>query len=111
MRIKRCFNWLFLTPEEPRHWAQVIGWWELRRIPYNLIVGILGIISFLLYVVFLDWAHELKPGEDAIEPLALLAAPFIINICYTAGWSAELFLRIVWREKSPRTGPILLGSV
>jgi len=36
---------------------------------------------------------ELKPGEDLIEPIALLFAPLAINVCYTAGWVVELLVR------------------
>jgi len=108
MMGRRFFNWYFATPEEPRPWFKVIWWWEVRRIPYNLVVGLVGFISLLLFFLFITLAHELKPGEDAVEPLALMAAPFAINIAYTAGWMAELLLRIVWRERSAIVGPAFL---
>lgn len=81
---------------------------EARRIPYNVIVGLVGLIGLLLFFLFITLAHEIKPGEDAIEPMALFAAPFVINIAYTGGWLAELFLRIVWRERWPLLGPMFL---
>lgn len=108
MIAKRFFTWFFSRPQEPDSWLGIISWWELRRVPYNLMVGLVGIISLLLFFLFIDLAHELKPGEDAIEPLVLLITPVVINICYTAGWVAELFLRIVWREKSHLFGPLFL---
>jgi len=108
MMGRRFFNWYFATPKEPRPWYEVIWWWEVRRIPYNLVVGFVGFIGLLLFFLFIALAHELKPGEDAVEPLALMAAPFAINIAYTAGWMAELLLRIVWRERSAILGPSLL---
>ena len=98
---------IFSNPEGPRPWWKVIAWWEIRRIPYNIIVGVVGFISLMLFFLFIDLAHELKPGEDAVEPMALFAAPILLNICYTAGWICELFLRLVWREKSPVVGPTL----
>jgi hypothetical protein len=36
-----------------------------------------------------------KPGEDALEPLALLIAPVLINICYASGWVVEIFGRLL----------------
>jgi hypothetical protein len=66
-----AINWLFAVPEEPRPWWKIIIWWEVRRIPYNLIVGSVGFISLLLFFLFINLAHELKPGEDAVEPMAL----------------------------------------
>jgi hypothetical protein len=35
--------------------------------PYNLIVGMTGFISLLLFFLFITKSGELKPGEDAIE--------------------------------------------
>jgi hypothetical protein len=105
---KRFYKWFFSIPEEPHSWFKVIVWWEIRRIPYNLIIGVVGFISLLLFFLFIHLAKELKPGEDAIEPLALLAAPFIINLCYTAGWPVELILRLFRHERKAMLGPILL---
>ena len=105
---KPFFTWFFSIHEEPPSWFKVIIWWEIRRIPYNLIIGVVGFISLLLFFLFIHLAQELKPGEDAIEPLALLAAPFIINLCYTAGWPVELFLRLFHHETRTMIGPILL---
>lgn len=58
--------------------------------------------------MFINLAHELKPGEDAIEPMALFIAPFAINICYTAGWLVESLLNVIRGNKSNLTGPMLL---
>lgn len=102
--IKKCYRWL-ISERSSESWSAVIGWWEIRRIPYNLVVGGIGMISLLLFYLFLNLAGELKPGEDAIEPLALLMAPVLINMAYTSGWMAELFLYFVWRQKSSALGP------
>ena len=76
--------------------------------PYNLILGVIGAISLLLFFVFIDLAHELKPGEDAVEPMALFVAPIAWNICYTGGWIVELLLSVVRRKESAHVGPVLL---
>ena len=106
--FKQAFNWLLADPKEPRPWWKVIAWWELRRIPINIIVGCVGFVSLMAFFLFITLAHELKPGEDAVEPLALLATPILFNIGYTAGWIAELFLRVVWRERNPVVASALL---
>jgi hypothetical protein len=105
--MRPFFKWLVAPNEKPESLLHIIGWWELRRIPYNLIVGLLGIVSLAMFFLFIHLAHELKPGEDAVEPLAIIFAPIAINILYTGGWISELLLRIFWREKSPHIGPIL----
>jgi hypothetical protein len=73
-----------------------------------LIVGMVGIVSLIFFFQFIHLAHGLKPGEDAIEPMALIAAPFALNIADTAGWAGELHLRLLWRIRSPAIGPALL---
>lgn len=49
----------------------------------------------------------LEPGEDLIEPMALIAAPFVVNMCYTAGWATELLVRAVYPSMAIGFGPRL----
>lgn len=107
-QMKSFFKWL-VRPPEKQSWLYIIKWWELRRIPYNLIVGLMGIVSLGLFFLFINLAHELKPGEDAVEPVALMFAPIAINVLYTGGWITELFLRIICRWTSSYIGPVLFG--
>jgi hypothetical protein len=100
--------WLFDVPPEPRSVWSIIGWWELRRVLYNLALGLVGGVSFALFLVFISLAHELKPGEDAQEPLALVAGVLLANAAFTGGWVVELLVRLIWRERYPYLGPTLL---
>lgn len=94
------------TTEDHLSAWQVILWWEKRRIPYNILIGTVGIISLILFMIFITNANVVKPGEDAVEPMAIFIAPILINICYTSGWIIELVLRTVF--KSPKLGTVLL---
>ena len=87
---RRFVRWLFFIPEKtPSKW-QIIVWWELRRIPYNLIVGLAAVCS--LFLLYLFTAHEpIDNGQDIVEPIMVLIAPFILNLCYTGGWIVEAF--------------------
>ncbi len=67
---------------------QIILWWELRRILYNFIVLIVGLVSIGIISLFVN--HE--PGADIIDPLLILFFAFLCNIAYTFGWIIELFL-------------------
>lgn len=90
---------MFDVAPEPRDWGQIIAWWELRRIPFNLIVGLVGLSSLAVTLSFADLAHELErmePGQNFIEPLLLALAPIVLNICYSAGWIVELGFRSRW---------------
>ena len=86
--------WLFDSSplESPR---RVVFWWELRRIPYNIFIGVIAAIN-LFIIIYLGSKH-VEPGEDVIEPvLLLLAGPVFFvgaNLCYSAGWFLELFAR------------------
>ena len=105
--MKRFFTWYFSRSPEKNSWLGIISWWEIRRVPYNLILAFVGTISLLLFFAFITMANELKPGEDAIEPMALFMAPIAANVCYTAGWIVELFWLIL-RKKKSHIGPTLL---
>jgi hypothetical protein len=68
--------------------GKIILWWEIRRIPYNLTVGLAGLIALIL-VVFVG-GLAVKPGVDFEEPMGLIALPIVFglvaNLCYTVGW-------------------------
>jgi len=99
--------WLFTVPEAERTLGSVVAWWELRRISYNLIVGSVGFVSLIIFFISIVSANVLGPGEDAVEPLAIMFAPIAINICYTAGWFVESVLWFIWPSKRHILGPLL----
>ena len=90
---KRFAAWFFSDRRNPHSAAGVIVWWELRRLPFNVIIGAYGIFCLLIFFAAIVTSGHLQPGEDAVEPLALLAAPFVINVLYSLGWIAELTAR------------------
>lgn len=100
---------LLYVPEGSRSAWDVVVWWEKRRIPVNLLIGGVGFVSLVLFFLFMSAPGMLRPGEDAVEPMALLLAPFAFNFFYTAGWVVELFLRLVWTDGRRAIGPALLG--
>lgn len=106
--LKRFITWFFSRPPEPLSPLRIVAWWEVRRIPYNVIVGITGIMGLALYYLFITMANGLEPGEDLVEPMALIMAPFFINICYTAGWIVELPANVIRHKGSSPIGPTLL---
>ncbi len=89
---RKVTDWLFFVPEGDRSLRDIVFWWEVRSVPYNLIVGGVGLCSLILFFVLIEVSGKLKPGEDAVEPLGLIVAPFAMNICYTAGWVVEALL-------------------
>jgi hypothetical protein len=67
---------------------EIIAWWEARRFRFNLYVGIVGAVTWLL--VLIAGSAAVKTGVDFEEPIAMLIGPFIYgflaNVCYTFGW-------------------------
>lgn len=59
-----------------RNWFKIILWWEIRRVPYNLIMIAAGYLSF--YIAFVT------------IPLVYLVIGLGLNIIYTFGWIIEL---------------------
>ncbi len=103
----RLLRWLFAAPPEPVTALRVVGWWELRRIPFNFVIGGFGIFAFVIFSISIYSAGVLQPGEDAVEPFALLLAPIVANLCYTAGWLVDAPLRWIRPSLSPRFTPLL----
>ena len=80
----------FLNVEnENRNFIQIIFWWEIRRILYNIIVLFFGFLSLSIMSAIVT----IEPGEDLVEPLAIIAFATLCNIGYTLGWFTELFVK------------------
>ena len=99
-------------------WA-VIGWWEARRIPFNITVGATGIVTGCL-VLLVAWLSERwlgipvgVPDPPVLVVLGVLVYGVAANVCYTGGWVAEWLVRKAWPAESERMGPIsfALGMV
>jgi hypothetical protein len=106
--MRRFAAWMFSDQVSPPTTWRVIAWWELRRIPFNLIVGVYAVACLAVFVWAILTSGHLEPSEDAVEPIALLAAPIAINMLYTLGWLTEVPLRLLKPGLSPRFGPLLL---
>jgi hypothetical protein len=100
--------WFFSNPRDPASTKRVFAWWEARRLPFNLIVGTYGILCLVVFFAAITTSGHLQPGEDAVEPLALMAAPIVVNVLHTLGWIVEITYRIVEPDVSSRFGPRLL---
>jgi hypothetical protein len=70
----------------------VVAWWELRRIPYNLALLVVGLGS--LFAIEAIGGRMVRVGEDFAEPLVVLFGVVVYaigaNVCYTLGWISEL---------------------
>ena|ERR1017187_3978565 len=101
---------LFAIPDEPRHWHSIIAWWELRRIPYNLIILVIGSIGLFVFgLLYYCYLRAQPEHDDWVPLLSAMVGVFGANFFYTGGWISELIARALWRERARYYGPILFS--
>src|SRR5204862_7036286 len=79
----RLAGWLFAHQLEKSHPAHVVAWWELRRLPYNLIVGATGVLSLaVFFAVAFGWERSggLPLGLPSPPLLVLIAAAAYLSV-------------------------------
>lgn len=85
---------LFKQLEAPSSSKEIWLWWEQRRLLYNGICILTAIIAFAAYAFFLTHSGHLSPGEDLIEPIALMAGaiggPIAWNLAYCLGPAVDI---------------------
>lgn len=96
----------FFTPlYYPLSPFQVVGWWERRRLVYNVCVGSAGVLS--LGVLML-----LHPQRSAMADFGLVVGVGLYglaaNACFSLGWMADLALRRILGIRAPDLAPVLL---
>jgi hypothetical protein len=100
--------WLFQEIEGATR-SEVFSWWEARRLRYNLFVGIVGVVTWVLVLV--AGSASVKPGVDFEEPIAMIFGPLIYgllaNLFYTLG---PVFDTVIYRG-SPRVALFKTGLV
>lgn len=90
---------------------EVLKWWELRRVPYNVIVGLAGIAGGSVSVA-LGFAADARgievPCPDPPLFIIVLVAIYGVaaNICFTGGWISELLARRIWGARAEAFGEI-----
>lgn len=100
--VERFFFTPLYYPLSP---FQVIGWWERRRLAYNVCVGAAGLLSLATL-----WL--LHPQRSAMADFGLVIGAGVYglaaNACYTVGWMADLALRRLLGIRAPDLAPVLL---
>ena len=98
----------FLYPEPAeRRVGAMIGWWEKRRLPYNLIVGAIGLVPLTVGVLFTTLVASLQP-VDMFR--AAIWWGVIANLCYTLGPVAEIALEKLFGRRLLPAGPLLFRA-
>ena len=100
-------EFLYPLPAPRRTAVSVIGWWEARRLPFNLIVGAVGCFTVLAITLLTT-----LPGNFPGPPLAVIIGGSLVygvlaNLCYCLGPLVELTMYRLWGDQAPRAGPVL----
>ena len=93
----------------------VIGWWEARRIPFNLIVGSAGVLTCFLVgitaVATETFGTEFGlPDPPVFALFGVIAYAIAANLCFTGGWLAELVVRRIWPAEADRFATLSLST-
>ncbi|WP_420463277.1 hypothetical protein [Candidatus Palauibacter sp.] len=99
-------DFLYPAPAERRVGA-IIRWWEKRRLPYNLVVGVTGLVTMtfgVLVTVVVDTLQPIDMFRGAIW-WAVMA-----NLCYSLGPVAEIALEKMFGGRLLPAGPLLFRA-
>ena len=121
IRSMQCLKTLrlFQRTDGPLTVWQIIAWWEVRRIPYNVLVGVAGIVTIICCLASAAIGETFLGIPIRWPDLSLFALFQVIvygvmaNICFTGGWMAEIVALKVWKDEADHFGRIcfMLGVI
>lgn len=87
--LRRLF---LLNTDDNRPWIKIILWWEFRRILYNFLLIVFGILALtiLSFIVKDLWSFFSPPMFFFMATGLFL---FLANVFYTSGWIFQLITR------------------
>jgi hypothetical protein len=92
---------VFKRDSPARSKAEVIRWWETRRIFFNFIVGCTGILTCIMLLICAFISEPLVgkaiglPDGPLLGLFGIFFYGILANIFYTCGWVAELHWRAI----------------
>jgi hypothetical protein len=108
--VRSLLGPLLRVPQESRRWYEVIAWWELRRIPYNLIVGPVAFACVMLILYVKTLPPQRPPEENDFDFFfAIYGGAVLANFFYTGGWVCEIVLKLLARREVRWFGPVLFS--
>jgi len=108
----RLAGWIFAHQLEKSHPAHVVAWWELRRLPYNLIVGVTSLVTLSVFFAVAYGCERSgglpmgMPKPPLLVMIAMVGYWVVANAFYTLGWILELLVARMWHVSTPVFGPI-----
>ncbi|MFI5171128.1 MAG: hypothetical protein ACHQFW_02000 [Chitinophagales bacterium] len=93
---------LFRQERQPVNFKEIIFWWGERRLAFNIIVGVSGIMSLIICWIA-GW-----PMDVIYVCIIAFSYGIAANIIYTSGWIAEGLLR---RANNYRLDIMYIGPI
>lgn len=88
----------------------IIRWWELRRLSYNMIVGATGVFTIMVILGISMMASKgnemLLPDPPIVAFFGVIAYGIAANVCFAGGWFVEIIVRKIWGERTGAFGEI-----
>src|SRR5687767_10858341 len=97
-------EFLFPAPAQ-RSVGGIVGWWERRRLPYNLFVGGAGLTTLSVLSVVGMLPPNPRPVFFPVIPVIVFGV--MANVCYLLGPTVELLIDRIWGRKVLPVGPAL----
>ena len=95
----------FLYPAPaPRSVRKIMGWWERRRLFYNLAVGAAGLVSLTAVTVV---AAIVNGGVQVALLVPAAVFGVLANVCYLFGPAIEVLAHLLWGRTVLPLGPSL----
>lgn len=98
-------EFLFPAPAR-RSFPSIVGWWERRRLAYNLFVGAAGAVT-LAGVTVLSLVHPFQDGLLVVPWQPVVAFGVGANLFYSLGALAEWAVHRLWGRTVLPVGPAL----
>jgi hypothetical protein len=97
---------LFARPKAPQSWGNIVKWWEIRRLYYNLILLIVAAQTLIFH--WSAFKSVTERWQVILFYLILFQLP--ANIWYTGGWVVDLLLKKTFRVSAQGFAPWALGA-
>ena len=95
---------LYPAAAQRRSTGSIIGWWESRRLTFNVFVGCAGLVT-LGVIRLVSWLPPQMPmGMPWQFPIVYGVAA---NVCYSFGWVLEAGAQRIWGDRVRPLGPPL----
>ena len=87
----------------------IFNWWELRRVPYNAIMLVIGIASTYIYWSLFDKYAPASEDDGIFPGLMPIFVGIVANVLYTSGWLVEAWLLKARGRGTQKLGPLLFA--